>query len=1513
MALDSNLNPNRPGGSGNTNQSGSNPSAPGSTQGPNDFPSSSGGGGNTQAPGQQSPGGGQAAPSGPSAADIAAAEQAAAAAAAAEAARQEALRNEGKRKEAEAKRREEALSKKKEASKATPAATTHAPQRPGRVFAKAGDEIQGTKVTEAPQVEINPVEINPGEVEVTPRPKPKGTTARVANKAPVLVADETGEIVEEISKETRQPLPPKEATTTKKASKPSGVEKPTKPSTKATKPKTAPVAKPPRPTEISEEAETDVDPTEGSFVGEKVDQQTIQEYLETRDYSRSREDIAREEEEAAEVIRSFVPDRSSAKQISPDPGSNANREAYKDEWAPIPDRPSDKREQSIKEKLSWLRRGFFKTSGEQEKAGEVMVLSKEVQDQMESTMRFFRLRHGEEHFLWESVSMYWGMSPDRMRKLFKEDQADAKVFDSAIIDAWKGMQRNVLEYGYPFVHLNNTKKFAGVYRFSIPILRNELTVALANGREGNKLTIDAHELQQFGITEWETRIKPTINLTANADQKEVLFDMVDAVEINNNTEENYSGRIPGSDITVNDAFDSIEDSVSIFSSDEALIEANKRSRDYTNKQAQDASRKGKYKPIIDDEGNFISMKEVNENATQWVLRRLIRVARSNALMNPVLGAAAIPEHILGDTTNKVAQAMMNIAYGTKSVTSATTQMATSEPVLAIINDMMGEMYSGNRAQLTTDLAAGNLLNSQIPERSFGEQTEGMGIGDKAKVAIDYGIDRYAALGHQIASGRFFMKEADAKRFIDALFFRMQRMEGSTITAKEFEQMMAADPVNFIKEMVARPEGQDALIFAMDNTVGGANVITEFLQRQMAKSTLLDLTVALFVSKFLIYGVNLAGKIFPFSHTFNYFVAKGIQRGTGNKTDAQQLSFGGNTEADKIFGHAFLQNLIIDIAWFGTRGGMLAFAYAVVSFLGVEPPDDEDKWYIYGEWKIAGVAIKENWMMRDFLGFVMPVVMAVKAHEAGRDPWPVFQSGAMNTMQGLPWLKMSSFADLMLNFESNLMQAEEDNEEQWGDEAPDQMTQMMIKAQTWGLTAIANFFEPPIMRMMYTEAGSLGPENLASSASMIYLDEEGNTTRTTYEDAQFRRAARAYPMVAHMLNAWNSIGASDQRVQTGYLKEQMPLIKMSDPAQAYWYDALEFPEGITEEDKLAKVSMIEQILREYSSPEEIAAQGIVIPFDARQAAVDYFTACQNQLWYEHDLKKATPGIWAANGRDYDTNSLERNQDWLATNEKVNEYKQLTDRLFDDRIPYSADKYNQWETTWRPQYFWRDSGELVQNPLDRWNPVLAGNIETRWYASGDHKSSIDPTVRVDNRYGTYDAQTPSSWFSKDLTDIEKLRGLYGNKEATSGMFKGQNLFDLMTGQGNVEAGEPTLTGQRALVPVKPDYSDKPKLQKGNRDDAWNPLGESGKYKQGDLTKASGSGGSSGSYSRGYSRSYSGGGSSKGYAPNIYSRPAYNLNADKPSTMYSKTPYESRFDYLRPGFETKGSREAYKRQDF
>jgi hypothetical protein len=57
----------------------------------------------------------------------------------------------------------------------------------------------------------------------------------------------------------------------------------------------------------------------------------------------------------------------------------------------------------------------------------------------------------------------------------------------------------------------------------------------------------------------------------------------------------------------------------------------------------------------------------------------------------------------------------------------------------------------------------------------------------------------------------------------------------------------------------------------------------------------------------------------------------------------------------------------------------------------------------------------------------------------------------------------------------------------------------------------------------------------------------------------------------------------------------------------------------------------------------------------------------------------------------------------------------------------------------------------------------------------------------------------------------------------------------------------------------------------------------------------------------RSYS----SSGSSPRIYST-SRSVNADRPSTMYSKNPQSPRTTYLNPSFETKGSREAYKRQD-
>jgi hypothetical protein len=141
------------------------------------------------------------------------------------------------------------------------------------------------------------------------------------------------------------------------------------------------------------------------------------------------------------------------------------------------------------------------------------------------------------------------------------------------------------------------------------------------------------------------------------------------------------------------------------------------------------------------------------------------------------------------------------------------------------------------------------------------------------------------------------------------------------------------------------------------------------------------------------------------------------------------------------------------------------------------------------------------------------------------------------------------------------------------------------------------------------------------------------------------------------------------------------------------------------------------------------------------------------------------------------------------------------------------------------------------------------------------------------------------------------------------------------------EPTI-GWRAYVPKKTELSDEIRNIGKDYEEEWN-------QKKKDITNAAWSSSKSSMYPRrSYSRNYGRHGYSKGskYNPKIYSTKAQSthninthvsgsrsnpnsrsVNADRAATMYSKTPGSTRVNtYLRPGFSTKGSREAYKRQD-
>ena len=1179
-------------------------------------------------------------------------------------------------------------------------------------------------------------------------------------------------------------------------------------------------------------------------------------------------------------------------------------------------------QRAVGDAQAFLELGYLKTAVIRNGETDVSPKLKAKEQEM---MKAFALKPGQEHFLYEAVSHVFGITPDRDGKIFKKDyEGDSTVVsENVVIEAWETMLKNARnpKIGQPFAYTQKGRQFAGVNRYTVPVVRVELANALCNGDPANAIKVTPQQLYKFGVQEWRSNVRPYMDATANPDQKQVLRDMVDAVEKANGSHGNLSGRIAGEDFSVRDAYDELGTTyMRVFKDDKYLREANDMARKRMESYAEWLAKKDK-RFVVDDNGNLMVVREIVENPAAWGLRMVVRMSRAIALMNPVLGIAAIPEHAVSNVTNIGAEKMLRRFLHTEPITKATREAAKREDVMNALEDAMRSLSSGNRAELMSYLANGGHLNigkeSVKPDEASGES--------RTRQVIDKATGKMLSLGHSIASGKFVLKGADSMRFVEMLSMQMQSMPGSNVNAKSFETMFVNDPVGTMETMLQQPQGMNALLFAMDNTTGGSNMYTEWFQRQMGKSALGEAAFAGLVTKFGPFAINQPGRWLPFTHTFNYLVTMNAAKRTKNETQLEATIFGGSDVdvdadtklfQDPAFREGLYQNLVVDMAFFGTKSVMLGICFTIIMMAGLEPPDEDELKGQYGEWKIGGVALRENWMMHDLLGFVTPVAVGVAASLKGYDGWTLFKSGAYETITGVPWLKLEDYADMIINFDQRFVSSQEEIDENWGDDAPAMNERIVVGVETFGLQMLGKMFDNPFYRSAVQEAGTNGPEALTPSVNMIYTpdptDDADATTRTTWADAQFRSVARQYPIVGHWLNFVNGINEENQgRDKTGYLRDQMPLVTHSNPLQQSWMEEFTIDPAAPVEENQAVVDKVIDTVMSFDSPQEAAAYGVVIPFDTRQATYDYLKGEINTIYNDRNEKLATPGLFSNNGKSYDENQLAKSQLYYETGLAINELYAKIDRVNDNSIPYSPEKYNQFETNWRKVYTWKDSGEPA-SAIDYMLNRDAVNMDM--YASGEHKTSVWPWLAVDQT-GMYNEESPTTFYNPDLVDPERFKELYDGRIMQNGMFAGQNVYDVvggdkaLTGEGGWKNG-PTA-GQRALVPVV-DYSEKPKLLDPDRDGAWRGRnGEAGNLK--DYSKASSSGGYSSSYGgRGYSYSRGGGGGGSSYKPNIYSKPAYSLNADKPATMYAKVPYSAKFDYLRPGFETKGSREAYKRQD-
>ena len=1209
------------------------------------------------------------------------------------------------------------------------------------------------------------------------------------------------------------------------------------------------------------------------------------------------------------------------------------------EWEPsIPENPANlyeyretrngaKRDRSISRIAAWIKDGYFRIYSDSTGTSRSPLLQKEMDD----FKRFvdMDLDGTTDHFVMEAVMHQLGLTPDTKDRLFlKEESSKVFVNERVVVKALRQMRFNIEHYGVPFVHDETTS------RFCIPVIRRELAEALTNESSKNNIGVDADGLMKFGIDEYIDKVRPALADFARQGEdqrkaKMVLDDMVDAVERLNGTTLDLTGRIGDTDFTIDEAFDEMNQFANLYGYD-ATVRANESMRSYSQKVVE-AAKKEDGKFVRDKNGNFVRVQDVTQHPASWIVDRLISFMKGTALVfNPVLGVYSSAEHVLGNLTNMMANRMMRAWYSGKygrefaNITDMTRQVALTDRVHDVVDDALRAYASGGRVAFDAYLAKGGKLGGGSGTDTMQKLKSSMSKVERAKYAVENGLNKYEALGGKIASGGFLTNNMDTLRFIEQLYLEMQKSSDVPITPERFENLLDENPQQFLTEMLKRPEGKNALMFALDTTAGGNNIYTEFVQREFAKHKLTKFAVYMFVSKFPEYGINIVGRLLPMTHTFNYLVTMGVAKHTKNTNLNQGAILGGvridvdrqgSYMSDPEFRDGLMQNIIMDAAWLGTRSGMILLINGVMSLVGVEPPDDEDKRNIWGEWKIGGVAVKENWVLRDVLGLTAPVALLPLAVAQGADPWKLLVSAAEETLSGNTFTKVGALAGSIVNFDRDLMASMNEVDEEYGDDAPSDMEKMKIKGLTYGLSILSNMFEPPILRQIYEEASFMSTDNLAVSSSMIYTpdpnDDPDATIRTSYEDAQIRNLTKRYPTLGFFMDLANGLNAqNDGRQKTSYMRGGMPLVEISDPVQAYWIDRFHIDEDMSPEDRAAVRNDAINIIEQYDDPYRMAADGIVLPYEVRQMVGNYYYEQIDLIDLTRAKDYATPGVYTQNGKSYEENKLARDQRYESDQKMKSELYDKIDMLWSGAIPYSSTKYNQWETTWTPIYTWKDSGEPA-TVLDWF--FNQDQVDKEYYAYGDHKSSLSPVQTVDDRYGTYDFQTPLAWANEN-TDMDRLRELYGDAEVAYGPNQGESIIDVITGEGNSEV---PLTGQRALVPVDEYYQGKKMIDPeesvalGEFPSELTELrNELEKYRDAEIPTNStsdwGSGWGGGWY-------YSGGGGGGGsYSPDIYSHAPYSLSSDKPATMYSKTPYESRFDYLYPGFETKGSREAYKRQD-
>lgn len=1202
----------------------------------------------------------------------------------------------------------------------------------------------------------------------------------------------------------------------------------------------------------------------------------------------------------------------------------------------IEERDTSKRDASVKRITSNLQRGYFTIKG---------GWNDNIKEEVDRTLSYFQMGRKDEKYLLEAVQLVLGYSVDRNGKIFGIDVVDGNenvgLTSRQVIEALRDLRRNTDMYGHPFVYSRPDLKFGDSYRFPITFGSPELALAFTNGNQNNPLrNMTVADFQKRGMDEWRNRVYPAAKANAKPDQMNVLLDMVRAVsEMNSGISEeswNYLGLSIQDYYTLDEYLDSLNNYAVAYGKanrqNQGRVAEVSRVRNERIRKAADSLYRNRGKGVRDDNGNFTNVEDCATNSVEWFLRTVVNASRFMSVVGDVpLMLGNIIEKVDGSTRTFLTAKLLNMKNGP---TKNSKTLIRSNAAVDALEGAKLLMQKGGADAMYAYLGEGNSLNSKDASVWSNTNIEPSASSNPVAMKVNEIVNKASAISGRLMSGDFVMRTADAGRWLDFYIYEVSKSD-MIITPEQIEQMLMVDPVRFINQAMTTPEGFQAFIKMLDSSVGGTDPMTGAIDNFFRRHGLSETAFSIFIDKFWRYGIRTVGRWMPFTHSGVYiasYVANNRRDLSGDNgvNDTFELAIGANAAS---FSEGLKQNLVFDLVGCATRLPMALIIFGVFSMLGTEEPDDPDKTYCWDEWKISGLeAIKLNWWLRDIPGFMAPLGVAAAAYDKTKDAglaWRIFNDGCQDTMDGTV---IMDILDIVMNFDREVVDAQNTAYDKDSAESPDGIEFYTTQALTWGTRKLVELVEPRFIRSLYNESYFLGEDNLARSKSRRFTpdstDDPMATEQVGWSEQQWRSTAYDSPLMGAFLNFINGTWISDGTQKTGYTKYEMPLIEQVDPINLTWSEELSLEPDDTDERKQEVVNKVISIMETYDgNAAKIAADGIVIPYEARNFTDQYIKAKINMLWNEYNDRVNTVGEFSNNGLSYYENQQRKNEFYNETYDQVNYWNNLLDNtLWENSIPYSPYVYNRWETDYETRYVWKDSGDPATRS-DYLNPLTNHNVDVVYYASGDHRSSIIPFLQVDNRWNTYDAQTPVAWYNPEYTNMEELESLYadmvdaeGNPVTVpSGANEGMTPWEVLTGNGAVLQGDESnwdripVFGQRAHIAENEPYVDAETVAYDAADLWTGDIGDAGLYKDADSFKSNSNPSyGTNSYWGGYrsGRSYSSGGS--GYNPKIYSNPAYSLSSDKPSTMYSKIPYSTYFDYIRPDFQTQGSRYAYSRSE-